>query len=67
MNRLQNLLNDYAAADETKRLHLFLTHPGLRDRFLKIDLEELPIATQKRSIRSACCWLDRLFTGLDTI
>jgi hypothetical protein len=67
MNRLQTLLDDYAAADETGRLHLFLIHRGFRDRFLKIDLEEAAIGRQKRTIRSHCRWLDQFCSSLEAI
>ena len=34
MNRVEILINQYVSADETERLHLYLAHRELRDRFI---------------------------------
>lgn len=67
MNRLKVLLNDYASADETGRLHLFLTHREFRDSFLRIELEELSMAAKKQGARPVRRWLDRWHSSLEAI
>jgi len=67
MNRQEVLLNEYASADETGRLHLFLTHRELRDCFLRIELEELSMAPKKRVARPARRCLDRLQSSFEAI
>lgn len=67
MNRLAILLSEYASADETERLHLFLAHREFRDSFIKIDLEELSIATKKRAARPVRRWLDRFHCNFEAI
>jgi hypothetical protein len=49
MNRMESVLKEYSAADETERLYLFLSHPDLRGRFLKIDMAEPYRSPVKRS------------------
>jgi hypothetical protein len=67
MDRLENVLNAYASADETGRLHLFLAHRELREQFIRIDLNELSIEAKKRAARPARRWLDRLYANLEAI
>jgi hypothetical protein len=67
MYRLEGLLNQYVSADETERLHLYLAHGTLRDRFIRIEMEALAAATEKRPARSESRWLDRCRSGLEAI
>lgn len=69
MNRLKVLLDEYASADETGRLHLFLNHRSFRDHFLRIEVEEMSAAAGKRGrvARPVRRWLDRWHSGLETI
>jgi hypothetical protein len=67
MNRLEDLLNRYASADESERLHLFLTHREIRDDFLRIEVEELFKAARQQAAGPVRKWLDRWQAGLETI
>jgi hypothetical protein len=69
MNRLEDfLLIEYASADETERLHLFLTHREFRDDFLRIEVEEWSRETiRQRAAGPVRRWLDRWQAGLETI
>jgi hypothetical protein len=69
MNRLEALLDEYASADESERLHLFLTHREFRDDFLRIEVGELSAATRKREriARPVRRWLDRWRSSLEAI
>ena len=67
MDRLENVLNTYVSADETGRLHLFLAHRELRERFIGVDLNELSIEAKKRAARPARRWLDRFCANLEAI
>lgn len=67
MNRLEVLLNEYASADETGRLHMFLTHREFRDGFIRIELEELSVASKIRVARPIRRWLDRFHSSLEAI
>jgi hypothetical protein len=67
MDRLETVLNAYASADETGRLHLFLAHRELREQFIGIDLNELSIEAKKRAARPARRWLGRFYADLEAI
>jgi hypothetical protein len=67
MNRLEALLNDYASADDTGRLHLFLAYREHRDRFMRIELEELSAGAGKRAPRPVRRWLERLHSSFEAI
>jgi hypothetical protein len=68
MNRLAILLSEYASADETGRLHLFLAHRELRDDFITIELEESSIAAvKKRAARPIRSWLNRFRFNFEAI
>jgi hypothetical protein len=67
MNRLEALINDYASANETGRLHLFLAHREFRDCFMQIEMEELSAAARKRVARPLRKWLDRFHSSLEAI
>lgn len=67
MNRLEVLLNEYASADETVRLHMFLAHREFRDSFIRIEMEEFSIAAEKRVARPARGWLERFHSSLEAI
>lgn len=68
MNRQETLIIDeYASADETVRLHLFLAHREFRDCFIQIEMEELSIATRKRAVRPVRGWLARFHESLEAI
>ena len=67
MDHLEVLLDGYASADETGRLHLFLKHRQFRDSFMQIELEELSDAPRKRVARPFFRWLDRLQSSLEAI
>lgn len=67
MNLLEDLLNDYAAADEAGRLCLFLAHREFRERFMQIELQESSIAVKRRVDRPARRWLERLHSSLEAI
>jgi hypothetical protein len=67
MNRLEVLLKEYASADETGRLHLFLAHREFRGSFIRIDLEGLSCAAKKRAARPIRRWLDRFHSKLDAV
>ena len=65
MNHAQTLIENYAVADETQRLSMFLSHRDLRDAFMEIELAELnnQSKTASTNIRSRqrnrwlrCCW-----------
>jgi hypothetical protein len=55
-----NILVDYQDADFTKRLHMFLQFPELRERFMAIDQQapEVPAATDvaMSGARAKCGW-----------
>lgn len=68
MDRQETLIIDeYASADETVRLHLFLAHREFRDCFIRIEMEELSIAARKRAARPARGWLARIHASLEAI
>ena len=67
MNHLETLLDDYVSADEIERLHLYLTHRTLRNQFIRIEMEELSAAVEKRPARSAGRWLERFRTSFEPI
>lgn len=67
MNRQEVLIDEYASADETVRLHLFLAHREFRDCFIRIEMEELSIATRKRAARPVRGWLARFHASLEAI
>lgn len=67
MNRLEELLNDYASADEAGRLYLFLAHREFRESFMQIELQESSVAAGRRVDRPARRWLDRLHSSLEAI
>jgi hypothetical protein len=67
MNRLESLLNEYISADENERLHLYLTHRTLRDRFIRIEMEALSAVAEKRAARPAARWLERFRSSLEAI
>lgn len=64
MNRLEMLIKEYASADETGRLHMFLAHRELRDSFIRVDLEELAVAKKNRRVASVRRWMNRLCLNL---
>jgi len=67
MNRLGDLINKYASADESERLHLFLIHREVRNDFLRIEAEELSRAARQQAVGPVRRWLDRWQAGLETI
>ena len=67
MDRLEVLTNEYASADETGRLYLFLTHRELRDIYLRIEMEELSRAVRQQEAGPARRWLDRWQSSLEAI
>ena len=65
MNHSQTLIENYATADETQRLSMFLSHRDLRDAFMEIELAELNnqrktastnIRSRQRNSWLRCCW-----------
>lgn len=69
MQTTQTILDAYKAADEERRLSMFLTYRDLRDQFLEIDMAALvhlesaqsrqsPGAIRSKGPRwfSGCCW-----------
>ena len=61
MNHADTILAEYASADETERLYLFLSHRDFRDHFIKIDMSESSRVPEKRSIQPVIGWIDRFF------
>lgn len=59
MNCMDSIIRDYASADETGRLHLFLNHRHLRDRFMQIDMAESAWAQEKQSAKLRISWVER--------
>ncbi len=53
MKAREALLEDYAAADEVRRLSMFLTHRDLRAAFTDIDAAQWRSAEKAKAERSA--------------
>ena len=59
MKYIHPMINDYASADESARVHLFLAHPELREGFLTIDLESARSSKHPSTVAKSS-WKDRL-------
>ena len=46
MNQLDKIVEEYASADEERRLSMFLSHRSLRNRFIEIDRSESDLAAR---------------------
>lgn len=67
MNHLETLLNKYVSADETERLHLYLTHRTMRDQFIRIEMDAQSAAVEKRPARPVGRWLERFRSSFEAI
>ena len=60
MSPLDTILNHYESADETERLHLFLSHRDLREAFMQIEMSQGPKVRTQSSTESGWRWKNRL-------
>ena len=60
MNRLETIVGDYSAADDTERLYLFLAHRDLRDAFMEIQMAGPLCRPGMGDSRKGTGWVARL-------
>ena len=52
MRDLNAIIEDYRHSDSERRLYLFLDCPSLRNEFIRIDREEVPLMDKARETSS---------------